>query len=362
MISETFLESLSPIEIQYLSERVLSILKLKVKPDTSNEENLNKEVKQCPHCHSSKIIRYGLSRGRQRFKCKECGKTFSSTTGTVFFHSQISYQDWASFIAAEIIGTSLRNEMVLLGRSLNTVFCMRHKLYSLTSSYNNRILSGLIEFDPVYTKINLKGTKPGNMPRLSKKRGSHKASSSGKNLRGLSHHKICLISAVDEKDSFLLKIAGLGQESCEKFLPFRKQFRKGSTLVCDEKTSTVLFCEKCHLQTDVIINKPGKKVYLSLKGNSLSSINQLHQQLSELIREKHGVSTRHLQNYLDWMVFLKNLTYQTDKKHQKTTAYMKLMNNRCRLKSRSICSKPMPISLYEAYGEYRYGIYKEQYS
>ena len=31
-----------------------------------------------------------------------------------------------------------------------------------------------------------------------------------------------------------------------------------------------------------------------------------------MIRQKHGVSTRHLQGYLDWIVFKKKLKYTLD--------------------------------------------------
>mgnify|MGYP001000493566 FL=1 len=46
---------------------------------------------------------------------------------------------------------------------------MRHKLFKAISKVNdNVILHGLIELDSVYTKINLKGTRPQNMHRSSK--------------------------------------------------------------------------------------------------------------------------------------------------------------------------------------------------
>ena len=43
----------------------------------------------CPHCHSSHIIKYGKDKhGNQRFYCKECHKSFSPMTNTLFSYSK----------------------------------------------------------------------------------------------------------------------------------------------------------------------------------------------------------------------------------------------------------------------------------
>ena len=54
--------------------------------------------------------------------------------------------------------------------SLLTSFRLRHKvLYALKNFIKNIKLSGKIQSDEKYFSINLKGTKPQNMPRYSKK-------------------------------------------------------------------------------------------------------------------------------------------------------------------------------------------------
>lgn len=88
---------------------------------------------------------------------------------------------------------------------------MRHKLYQAISKVNdNVILHGLIELDATYTKINLKGTRPQNMPRSIIHRGGKNASIYSRHPRGLSNHKVCLVTATDENDNILFKITGLG--------------------------------------------------------------------------------------------------------------------------------------------------------
>ena len=48
------------------------------------------------------------------------------------------------------------------------------------------------------------------MPRFSKKR-----TSTSSLYRGISHHKICVVFSIDEKDNLLLKITGLGRCTTE---------------------------------------------------------------------------------------------------------------------------------------------------
>lgn len=36
----------------------------------------------CPHCGQGKVVGCGKADGLQRFRCKECGKSFNALTGT----------------------------------------------------------------------------------------------------------------------------------------------------------------------------------------------------------------------------------------------------------------------------------------
>ena len=58
-----------------------------------------------------------------------------------------------------------------MNTSITTCFYMRHKLYKAASQIiQEQKLSNEIEIDSQYLSINLKGTKPENMPRYSKKK------------------------------------------------------------------------------------------------------------------------------------------------------------------------------------------------
>ena len=38
---------------------------------------------RCRHCKAERVSRHGHANGLQRYRCRECGKTFSALTGTL---------------------------------------------------------------------------------------------------------------------------------------------------------------------------------------------------------------------------------------------------------------------------------------
>ena len=360
MISKAFLESLSPVELEYIHSIIYTLYRDNVTEETTNYDNLAAHMDQCPHCHSKRIVKNGFNpKGRQKYLCKDCHRVVLPTTGTMFSHSKIKYTEWVAFIGCELQGLSLEAEGVITGLHKTTCFNMRHRLYSAISSLQkDTVLSGNIEFDPTYTKINLKGTKPKNMPRISKPRGKHKTSVFGKDLTGTSHHKICIVTAVDENDNILLKIGGLGTESIEMFNKFSSHFTKKSLLISDGRDSIINFAKENKMKSDAISSTGGKVRYTTPLGNSLSSINEIHSEIKNMIREKHGVSTRHLQGYLDFLIFCKRLRYTARMKDWRDLAYMDVMFEKHSFRYCDTCKLPFPVSLYDAYHEYNYGIFR----
>ena len=68
-----------------------------------------------------------------------------------------------------------------------------------------------------------------------------------------------------------------------------------------------------------------------------------------MIRQKHGISTRHLQGYLNWIVMKKYLKYRLDMRKWKSEAYMETMFEQIPFTCAEIPKLKMPINLYEAY-------------
>ena len=215
MIDKDFIDKLRPAELELISSYIYDLVRKKITPDTSNHDNV--EVSCCPKCGSLHFVRNGHdSKGKQKYLCKDCKTSFRSLSDTLFYRSRISYNDWTSFIAAELNGLTLEEESIQISRSVTTCFNMRHKLYKAIEEIMDKKLEGLIELDPTYEPINLKGTKPYNMPRISKKRGKN---NSHKGKQGFNQHHICILGAIDESDHMMLQITGLGLFSNENPYP-----------------------------------------------------------------------------------------------------------------------------------------------
>jgi len=331
-----------------------------VSSKVSNHNIIHRERKnnfqgKCPLCGSVEVIRHGRTKSnRQRYMCKDCKKSFSDTTNTIAYHSKQPYNVWVKVINDTLECRPLRQTAEVIGISTTTVFSMRHKILQTLSSYkkdkeNN--LSSKIEADCLYFPINLKGTKSHNMPRFSKRR-----TSSAK--RGISHHKVCVLTAVDENDHILIEIAGLGPETIDMLKQYEDRFEEKSLLITDSKASYIEFASSMKMNLDQVPS--GFKV--TNTGNNINTVNGLQSQLRTFLRPFRGVSIRHFQDYLNLFRYYKDLKYTTSYVEMNNKTYCYAMPHFTKMMIEDIYNKKIPIDLYKAYGEYKYGIFAEKAS
>ena len=62
------------------------------------ESHANDEKPGCPYCHSKAVVRNGHKCGKQEYRCKDCGKTFVSTTNTLMANSHQPRATWEAVI------------------------------------------------------------------------------------------------------------------------------------------------------------------------------------------------------------------------------------------------------------------------
>ena len=115
----------------------------------------------CPHCGSVKSIKYGKSKGRQRYLCKDCGKTFGDTNGTVAFRSKLSIGKWIEFIKLTLQGESCRTIAKELGINKQSVLHNRHRVCSVLLQFvsNQDDFKSLAESDEYYYPLSFKDVK-----------------------------------------------------------------------------------------------------------------------------------------------------------------------------------------------------------
>ena len=111
----------------------------------------------CPRCRAESVIRYGSYRVFQRYRCKNCDRTFNDKTGTVFEHSAIPLRKWYFAVYTYIrLNTSIRQLDAELAVSYNTVY--RRVQRFLRSLDAPRLqLEGPVEIDELYVSAGKKG-------------------------------------------------------------------------------------------------------------------------------------------------------------------------------------------------------------
>lgn len=119
-----------------------------------------RKVTMCPHCESVRYIKYGKFNGIQRFKCKECGKTFSTVTNSIWSYSKKSPEKWIKFIELILEKKVLKDCAENLDININTAFAWRHKvLDALVKNNSSTILGGAIHMIKTSMRESFKGNK-----------------------------------------------------------------------------------------------------------------------------------------------------------------------------------------------------------
>lgn len=303
---------LVPSQIMETIEKLKQALKIvKNRKQTISKVALfESQEYKCPHCGSFKVVKNGHTKAKvQTYKCKECGKRFNDLTNTVFSGCNLTYEQIEIFWQCFIDKVSIRKTAKRMNVNKNTVHLLRLKVIdSLKEIRKNIILSGTIEADEIYRSINLKGTKPENMPRFSKPRTSN-----GNSTKGISSHKVCIASAIDELDTTFLEIVGTGPLTSEMAKETLESKCKNVTkLITDCKSSY----EGVVKDNNWNLKQVKSKGYVDAEGNSLANINSVHSGLTTFLAHFRGVSTKHLQGYLDWYTFDKYLNYTFEDEKQ----------------------------------------------
>lgn len=125
----------------------------------ANDKDLDAVV--CPHCGSVKSIKHGTRNGRQRYLCKDCGKTFGDTNGTVAFRSKLSVGKWIEFIKLTLQGESCRTIAKELGINKQTALHNRHRVCSVLHQLvsNQDDFKSIAESDEYYYPLSFKDVK-----------------------------------------------------------------------------------------------------------------------------------------------------------------------------------------------------------
>ena len=314
------------------SDKKAFIKSLKIEDQRKNVNFISKkEVGCCPHCKSDKFVKNGSSRGTKRFLCKNCDKSFTTTTDTIFFNAKKDLSVWRKYIQCMIEKNSLRKTAEICGISLPTAFTWRHKILDALQNMMKEVeLDGVVEVDETFVPLSFKGHhKDFNLPRPAKHRGEPAT------RRGLSKEQVCVSCGVNLNGLSVSKISNLGKpnlQDIEKVLDGK--IAKDSVLVTDSFRAYLKLAKDMGLSHIRIPRKSHKVGTFNIQ-----TINSYHSRLKAmLIYNFKGVSTKYLNNYLVYHNFV-NFAKDT-KKDKEAILLNHIVNTVCISKSIGLSNRP----------------------
>ena len=267
----------------------------------------------CPRCGFAGAHRHGVdARGRQRFLCVRrkggCGRTFNGLTGTPFARMR-KPELWERFIRSMASGHQSiddLHEFGGIGVARSTLWRWRMVVLRALSDPDPRPLSGVVEADETFFRESFKGSRDWKRgkppaPRFPYRRG-------GANKPGSSYEQVPVITAVDRGGNKLERMVGYRDDVPDALL----EGLENGTVLCTDGWQGFLRVARDSEASHVVIpskaarrKSPEKhrKPQLDPEGGklSLARVNALHTHLKSFVySQARGVSTRHLQGYLDW--------------------------------------------------------------
>lgn len=120
----------------------------------------------CPHCGSENYIRNGSNDNIKRFKCKDCGKSFTLFSGTILEKTKYHWDIWVEVVwkvlndfYLEDMQTILINDFGLTDLNYKTVFLWKHKIVHALAEMPMPQLSGIVQVDETYFRESQKGSR-----------------------------------------------------------------------------------------------------------------------------------------------------------------------------------------------------------
>ena len=142
----------------------------------------------CPSCQTARCYRHGQDCGLQRYRCRDCGKTFTRLSGTPL--SRLRHRaKWLDYLGEMLEARSVRAAAKSVDVHRNTSFRWRHRFLELAKHDRPERLSGIAEADELFLLESQKGSR--TLKRPPRRRGGVAST------RGISHEHVCVLVARD---------------------------------------------------------------------------------------------------------------------------------------------------------------------
>ena len=259
-----------------------------------------RDKKPCPACSSKNVYRRGKQKGVQMYKCNDCTKWYSETTGTPLYDIKLKSK-WQSYLNCMEQGIPIKKIAKELNISIQTSFDWRHKILSSLEQFVPTQLSKEVECDELELALSNKGSK--SLERKPRKRGTDFK----RNQDTDEITTVQVVTAVQRNgDKYLKAVASKRLSKQQIAKVFEGKLADNTTFITDKHPSYKAFVKdnptikhKRLLAKDHV-DKMDKTIHLQ-------KVNNVHSQLRTFLRPFNGVSSKYLQNYLNWYAYIDHI-------------------------------------------------------
>lgn len=114
----------------------------------------------CPKCGSPEVGRWGAPKGLQRWRCKDCGRTFNDASGTPL--ARMRHRDRLFAAVGDMLSDTPRSCRKLadaLGINKMTALTWRHRVLDTLKDFGDASLAGTVEADETFFRESRKGSR-----------------------------------------------------------------------------------------------------------------------------------------------------------------------------------------------------------
>lgn len=245
--------------------------------------------KACPHCHSAKLYRFGVVSGLQRYRCRDCKKTFNALTKTPLARLRHKGR-WLTYLEAMAQSRTVRQSAADSKVHRNTRFRWRHRFLKWISQDRPARLHGITEVDETHILESDKGKK--KRVRKSRKRGGTATK------KGISNEQVCVLVARDRSGQTLDFVMGTGALSKLELTDALKPALDADVLLVSDANPTYeAFCHSENISHEIVNLSQGQRVNGAYH---IQNVNAYHSRFKQWLERFHGVATDYLANYLGW--------------------------------------------------------------
>ena len=249
--------------------------------------------RRCPHCRCPGWQRHGQANGLQRYRCRQCRRTFNDLTGTPLARLRLRAK-WLDFLDTLLASRPVRAAADALQVHRNTAFRWRHRFLERVKEDRPACLNGIVEADEMFILESQKGSR--KLDRAPRKRGG------AASRRGISRELDCILVARDRGGQTIDAVTGrgaLGKRQLERhLLPF---LERQVLLVTDSRAAYRAFARAHGIAHQAVNLRAGIRMRPSAAGAiHVQNVNAYHSRLRAWLAPFRGVASRYLPNYLGW--------------------------------------------------------------